>query len=357
MKKLTLKDLGFSSDLEQYRKDNNLDSFNIGRVISEHKDRYIVKTDVDEFDSELIGNLRFTAETQYDLPCVGDWVAISEYDKNKALIHSVYPRTSILERKAVGKFGKAQIIATNLDFGLIVQSVNRDFNINRIERYLTICNSAKIKPIIILSKIDLIEKPELDKILNQIKERIKDTPIIAISNQSQEDVDKIKSKLSKEKTYCLLGSSGVGKSTLINNLVGEKLMDTNEISERIDRGKHVTTHRELIVSKNGILIDNPGMREVGISNDTMGIEITFNDIVNLSYQCKFKDCTHVNEKGCAILKALETEDIDEESYINFQKMQRERDFYESDSVERKKKDKSFGKMIKNVKKQRKNNKY
>lgn len=354
---MTLEDLGYRAELEKHRKENNLCSFDIGRVISEHKDRFIVRTETNEFDAELIGNLRFTAVSKHDLPCVGDWVAISEYDENKALIHHVYPRSSFLERKAVSKLSETQIIATNIDFGLIVQSVNRDFNINRIERYLTICNSSNIKPIVVLSKIDLIDKTELRKIIGDINERVKVIPIIAISNQSQIGLDEIKSKLSKGKTYCLLGSSGVGKSTLINNLVGEKIMITGEISERIDRGKHVTTHRELIVSENGILIDNPGMREVGITSSNKGLEITFDEILNVSYNCKFNDCTHTNEIGCAILKAVENGEIDSETYLNFHKMERERDFFESNSTERKKKDKSFGKMIKNVKKQRKIDKY
>ena len=354
---MTIDDLGYNAELEKYRKEQNLDSFEIGRVILEHKDRYVVKTKNTEYDSELIGNLIYTAQSKYDLPAVGDWVAIAAYDENKALIHSIYPRHSILERKAVGKQGQTQIIATNIDFALIVQSVNRDFNINRLERYLTICHSSEIKPIIVLSKIDLIEKPELDKILENLNKRIKDIPIIAISNQSQIGLDKIKSKLSKGKTYCLLGSSGVGKSTLINNLVGEKLMMTAEISESIDRGKHITTHRELIVTKNGILIDNPGMREVGITNSTAGLEITFDKILEISKNCKFNDCTHTNEKDCAILKAVENREIDSESYLNFLKMERERDFFESSVEERKKKDKDFGKMIKKSKKQRNQDKF
>ena len=157
---MTIKDLGYNAELEKYRKDQGLDTFEVGRVISEHKDRYVVKTKNSEYNSEVIGNLSFTAESKNDLPEVGDWVAISEYDKNKALIHSVYPRHSILERKAAGKISQTQIIATNIDYALIIQSVNRDFNINRIERYLTICHSSKIKPIIVLSKIDLIEKSQ-----------------------------------------------------------------------------------------------------------------------------------------------------------------------------------------------------
>jgi ribosome biogenesis GTPase len=354
---MTIKDLGYNAELEKYRKDQGLDAFEVGRVISEHKDRYVVKTKNGEYNSEVIGNLRFTAESKNDLPAVGDWVAISEYDENKALIHSVYPRHSILERKAAGKISQTQIIATNIDYALIIQSVNRDFNINRIERYLTICHSSKIKPIIVLSKIDLIEKSQLDKTLESLNKRLKNVSIIAISNLSQIGLDKIKAQLSKGKTYCLLGSSGVGKSTLINNLVGEKLMITGEISESIDRGKHITTHRELIVTENGILIDNPGMREVGITNSTDGLEMTFDGFLELSQNCKFNDCTHTNEKHCAILKAVENGEIEHESYVNFLKMARERDFFESSLEERKKKDKDFGKMIKSYKKQRKQDKY
>jgi ribosome biogenesis GTPase len=354
---MTIKDLGYNAELEKYRKDQGLDAFEVGRVISEHKDRYVVKTKNSEYNSEVIGNLRFTAESKNDLPAVGDWVAISEYDENKALIHSVYPRLSILERKAAGKISQTQIIATNIDYALIIQSVNRDFNINRIERYLTICHSSKIKPIIVLSKIDLIEKSQLDKTLESLNKRLKNVSIIAISNLSQIGLDKIKAQLSKGKTYCLLGSSGVGKSTLINNLVGEKLMMTGEISETIDRGKHITTHRELIVTEHGILIDNPGMREVGITNSTDGLEMTFDGFLELSQNCKFNDCTHTNEKHCAILKAVENGEIEHESYVNFLKMARERDFFESSLEERKKKDKDFGKMIKSYKKQRKQDKY
>ena len=354
---MTLKDLGYISVLEDFRKEQNLDSFKVGRVISEHKDRYIVKTESNEFEAELLGNLRYTATNRNDLPAVGDWVAMSEYDGNKALIHSVFPRKSILERKAVGKLGQTQIIATNIDYGLIVQSVNRDFNTNRLERYLTICNASKIEPIIVISKIDLISKKELDDLLGEIKERIKNVRLFTISNKSQLGIEEIKSALIKGKTYCLLGSSGVGKSTLINTLSGTKLMNTGEISQSIDRGKHVTSHRELIVLENGLLIDNPGMREVGITNTSDSLEITFDEISILAQECKYNDCNHTKEKDCAILKAVESGEIDSESFMNYQKMQREKDFFDSSVEERKKKDKSFGKMIRNVKKQRKLDKY
>lgn len=358
MKEITLEDLGYNTSLEQHRKSQNLESFDVGRVISEHRDRYIVKSKTGEFDSEVIGNLRFTAESKSDLPAVGDWVAISEYDEGKALIHSIYPRHSVLERQAVGKSGERQIIATNIDYAIIVQAVNRDFNINRLERYLTICNSSNVKPIIILSKVDLIDELELETQMNQIAERIKVIPVIAISNQSHIGLDRLNTMINKGKTYCLLGSSGVGKSTLLNNLMGEELMTTGAISQSVDRGKHITSHRELIILDNGgILIDNPGMREVGITEATIGLEITFDAIVKLSQSCKFNDCKHVNEKGCAILEAVASGEIDSNAYANFQKMERERAHFESSAIEKRKKDKAFGMMIKSVKKEMKRNKY
>ncbi|WP_276388318.1 ribosome small subunit-dependent GTPase A [Eudoraea chungangensis] len=354
---MTLEDLGYNRELENYRKEQKLDSFGIGRVILEHKDRYTVKTVSNEFNSELIGNLRFTATNKNELPSVGDWVAISEYDEDKALIHAVLRRKSVLERKAVGKLGQTQIIATNIDFGLIVQSVNRDYNINRLERYLAICNASRIDPIIILSKVDLINPKELNSILVQVNNRIKNVPVIPMSNQTHLGIEEIKSKLIKGQTYCLLGSSGVGKSTLINTLTGIDLMNTGKISESIDRGKHVTSHRELIVLENGILIDNPGMREVGITDVSDGLEMTFDDIFNLAQDCKFSDCTHTIEKGCAILNAIEKEELNSDSYANFIKMEKEKNYFESNAQERRKKDKDLGKMIKGIQKQRRNNKY
>src|SRR4030042_923573 len=166
---MTLEDLGYNNILEKFRIENNLNSFEIGRIIAEHKERYIVKTTQGEFEAEITGNMRFTAKSREDFPAVGDWVALTTYDSDFAIIHKILPRFSIIKRQAVGQFGEIQIIATNIDYAFLVQAVDRDFNINRLERYLTICNSSKVSPIIVLSKIDLINEQQISEILENIK--------------------------------------------------------------------------------------------------------------------------------------------------------------------------------------------
>jgi ribosome biogenesis GTPase len=348
---MTLNELGYTSEIENYRIQHGLESFGVARVISEHKERYMVKTAEKEFEGEILGNLRFTAQSRADFPAVGDWVAISEYDEDKVLIHAVFPRKSIIERQAVGKKGEKQIIAANIDKAFIVQAVDRDFSINRIERYLTICHMSNVEPVIILNKIDLVEGSELSQLIDNIQKRIKDVPVFAVSNESHHGIEQLEEVIEKGKTYCLLGSSGVGKSTLLNTLSGQPFMKTDSISEFSERGRHVTTHRELRVLENGgILIDNPGMREVGIADSSEGLEITFDMIFDMAKDCKFNDCTHTTETGCAVLEAVDKGEIDGSSYENYLKMEREKEHYESTVAEKRKKDKSFGKMVKHMKK-------
>lgn len=358
MKHINLEDLGFKQRLHKYKIENQLDSFLMGRVILQHRERYIVLTEQGEKESELLGNLRYTAESSMDFPAVGDWVALADYDTNKGIIHAIYPRDTVLSRQAVGKKGEKQIIATNLDYGIIVQSLNRDFSINRLERYLTICNASSIIPIIILSKVDLIGKKERLNIIYQVKERAKNIPLLTISNVTGEGLDDVRTLIEKGKTYCLLGSSGVGKSTLINCITGRILMKTNEISNSIGRGKHVTTHRELLVLETGgILIDNPGMREVGITDSSSGLASTFEQIIELKEHCKYNNCNHVNTKGCAVLDAVDSGQLDENVYENYMKLEREQEHYTSTIFEKRQKDKAFGKMVKNVLKYKKRDKY
>ena len=348
---MTLEDLGYNEIVEQYRRTNQFEPFIIGRIIAEHKERYIVKNQEGEYDAEITGHLRFTAQNRSDYPAVGDWVAFTVHDENKGLIHALFPRQSMIERAAVGKFGEKQIIGTNIEYAFIVQAVDRDYNLNRIERYLTISHASGVKPIILLTKIDLIRDDELAQIISTINKRLPDIKVIALSNETNVGLDQLQQNIEKGKTYCLLGSSGVGKSTVINNLLGVKAMRTDAISLVSDRGKHVTTHRELHVLKNGgIMIDNPGMREVGIADAGSGIELTFDTIYELAQACKYKNCTHTNEPGCAVLAGLENESIEQAAYENYLKMGREKEHFEMSLMDKRKKDKAMGKMMKNYKK-------
>lgn len=354
---MNLQDLGYTAYLEQWRKDNKLDGFEVGRVIAEHKERYIIKTAEGEYEAEITGNMRFAAKSREDFPALGDWVALTTYESDFAIIHHIYPRHAVIKRKAVGQFGEVQIIATNVDFAWLVQAIDRDFNINRLERYLTICHAARVQPIIVLTKIDLIDEAQVQQIIASIKGRINHIEVFALSSETLQGYEAIQAAIQKGKTYCMLGSSGVGKSTLLNKLSGKTVMKTDAISQSTHKGRHITSHRELLILDNGgLLIDNPGMREVGMADTTEGLEATFDQIVRLAQQCKFKDCTHTNEIGCAVLEAVEREELDARSYENFMKMERENAHFESSAEERRKKDKEFGKFVKNYKKDMKKNK-
>jgi ribosome biogenesis GTPase / thiamine phosphate phosphatase len=348
---MKLEDLGYNDRIKKLRTENNLNDFEIGRVTSEHRERYIVKTEEGEFEAEITGNMRFSASSREGFPAVGDWVALTTYGSDFAVIHKIIPRLSTISRQAVGQFGEIQIIAANIDFALIVQAVDRDFSINRIERYLTICISSKVTPVIILTKTDLINEQSKAEIIESIHKRLNDVQVFAISNETQDGYDALKRIIEKGKTFCMLGSSGVGKSTLLNNLSGRSIMKTGAISESTSKGRHVTSHRELIVLENGgILIDNPGMREVGIVDTANGLETTFDIVLSLAQNCKFKDCTHTNETGCSVIEAVEKGRLDKRLFENYQKMQRERLFFETSVAEKKKKDKIFGKILKDYKK-------
>jgi len=352
---MNLLDLGLNKELTVYLKDNQLSDFSIGRVTQEHRERYVVSDGENEYDAEITGNLRFSANSRADFPAVGDWVAMKVYNSYHAIIYKILPRKSVLERQAVGKFGETQIISRNIDVAFIIQAINNNFSINRLERYLTICYSANIEPILVISKIDLVTEKEIQKAIDKLEIRDKKIKYILLSNITHTGLDQILDFMQKGKTYCVVGSSGVGKSTLINNLLKKNILKTGQISLSTNKGRHITDHRELFVLENGgIIIDTPGMKELGITENTEGIITTFQEIVDIALNCKFPDCKHINETGCAVIEALNKGTIDKESYDNYQKILKEQERFQTTIFEKRKKDKAFGKMIKNYLKDKKN---
>lgn len=346
-KRLAPEDLGYNDKFERYRIENHLIDLDVGRVIAEHKERYIVKTHDREIESEIIGKLRFTAKNREDFPAVGDWVALSVYDQDLAVIHHIFPRFSVIKRRAAGQSGEVQIIAANVDYAFIIMSVNRDFSLNRLERYLSICNVSGISPIVILNKSDLLDQHQIAELTAETKARVQNFPVIALSNETRTGYESLQTFITKGKTYCLLGSSGVGKSTLLNNLQGRNLMKTDSISKSANRGKHITSHRELFLLENGgMIIDNPGMREVGIADSTSGLEVTFNKIADLAETCRFKNCTHSHETDCAVVEAVQKGIIDEAGYLNYLRLEKEKAHFETTVEERRKKEKVLSKIIK-----------
>ena len=353
---MNLEDLGLTKGLSLDIKSTDSEGTVIGRVTKEHRERYVVSDGEHEYEAEITGNLRYTASSREDFPAVGDWVAMSVYDADQAVIHKILPRTTILARQAVGKTGEKQIISTNIDYAFIVQAISNNFNINRLERYLSICYSAGIVPILVLSKTDLVTEEETEAAVRALEKRDRNVKYILLSNVTRDGLDRILEIMEKGKTYCVIGSSGVGKSTLINNLMEKEILKTGEISLSTNKGKHVTEHRELIVLDNGgIVIDTPGMKELGMTDDADGISTTFHDIDQLSANCRFPDCSHTDEDGCAVLEALNNGTIDRESYENYLKLIREQQRFSSTVAEKRRKDKSLSKLIKNYYKDMKRN--
>ena len=324
---------------------------NKARVISEYKGAYKVKNETGEFLAKVTGKRIFDALSREDYPAVGDWVIIDELPENQAVIKEILPRKTIIKRKSIRKDG-AQIIATNIDVAFIIESVDRDFNLNRFERYFVIAKDGGVKPSIILNKIDLISKEELVEKLEEIKKRFLNVDVILTSNVTNSGIDDLKAHILKGKTYCFLGSSGVGKSSLINKLIGENIIKTVNISTSTGKGKHTTTNREMYFLENGgIVIDNPGMREVGMTDANIGIDNLFDEINVLGKKCRYVDCTHIHEPGCEVLAMLKADKLDKEKYSNYISLKNESEHYEMDELEKRKKDQQFGKFVKNAKKE------
>lgn len=354
---LKIEDLGYDDFFESERARRGSEGVRVARVISQSRGGYKVKDADGEYIAKVTGKRIHTASSREDYPAVGDWVELSDVAGGQAVIQGIVPRKSVIKRKSVGKGngyeGKSdvQIIATNVDTAFVVEAVDRDYSLNRLERYVAIARDGGVRVAVILNKIDLISAEERDAKIAEIEERFGDIDVITASAATNGGADMLRGHIGKGKTYCFLGSSGVGKSSLINRLLTAGGLRTGEIGSHSGRGKHVTTAREMFFLPNGgIVIDNPGVREVGMTDTDAGIEESFDGIATLAGDCRFTDCTHTQEPGCAVLAALESGTIDRDRYSNYLGLRKEAERYGMTVSEQRNKHRSFGKFMKTAKK-------
>lgn len=325
---MTLEEFGFSSWFQEQIDPSTADGSSIARVTAVHKGWCDIFDGSKTRSAKSAGTLRRAARADKNYLTVGDWILCNSLDEGDfAMIHTVLKRKTELKRKTVGREVAYQLIAANIDTAFVVHTLDKGYNLRKLERYLSIVHNSGIEPVVLLSKKDLPGSKERRARIKEVKERLPNVRILAVNNTARFGLRHVKKLLKPASTTCLLGASGVGKTTLINSLLGKAdEYVTLPVREKDGKGIHSTTRRELIVLKNGaLLIDTPGMRELGHLDSAAGIDETFEDIVALEPGCKFRDCAHVNTKGCAIEAAVEAGTIPKERYDHFIRMRTESD--------------------------------
>ena len=345
-----LRRFGYNDYFDTNRRQLGATVEQLARVTAEHKGVYEVAGMAGVCRAAVTGKRMLHATSRDDYPAVGDWVVVKDDPDDSKVITDVLPRRTTLRKKQGGR-DESRLIAANVNVALIVESTDRDYSLNRFERYLVLAREGGIIPVIILNKADLYTKEDLVKSVTAIQERFGDVAVLVTSTKTATGLHELISHIQPGLTYCFVGSSGVGKSTMINALLKQDTIATSEISEKTGRGMHTTTARQMyIMSNGGIIIDNPGSREVGVvSASSSDVGEVFDDIIDLVRACRFNNCSHTNEPECAIRRAIDTGSLDRGRYDNYQRLQKEAAHREMNAYARRQKDKKFGKMIKKVK--------
>ncbi len=351
---MKLSDLGFDQWFQSQVSDLRQEGRDIARISAVDRGAYLIRNQTKEVPAELAGKFYFQLESSIDLPCVGDWVAVQYHNNDtEAIIYEVFPRKTFLRRKFAGEKVDFQMIAANIDVAFIVQSCHFDFNVRRMDRYLVMAADGGVEPIVVLTKTDLIVPEELEQKLATITSSTITARVLALSNITGLGFDEFQQVLVSGRTYCLLGSSGVGKTTLLNRLLGQDAFDTKVVSGT-GEGIHTTTRRQLIVLNQGaMLIDTPGMRELGLLGVSEGVNQGFEDIVQLALNCRYSNCSHTQEPGCAVRAAVTSGVLTEDRYSSYVKLKKESEYHELSYLDKRKKDRTFGRFIKSAKKQMK----
>jgi ribosome biogenesis GTPase len=318
---VNLQSLGWDETLAEAFQPYELDGLVPARAAVEHRIDYVVYTELGELRAETTGKLRHEGEH----PAVGDWLAVAARpDEGRATIHAVLPRKSAFIRKSPFNETKPQVLAANVDVVFIVAGLDNDFNIRRIERYLTLGWESGAQPVVLLTKADLCD--DVDARVAEVEAVAFGVPVHAVSAPRGDGVETVRSYVPPGRTAALLGSSGVGKSTLVNALVGHEVLATQPVREGDSEGRHTTTHRELVLlPEGGLVLDTPGMRELQLWDAEEGIAASFDDVEALTAQCRFTDCSHGEEPGCAVREAIKDGTLDKERFESWQKLQRELD--------------------------------
>jgi ribosome biogenesis GTPase / thiamine phosphate phosphatase len=351
---MELAELGFDPWFQAQASDLRQEGYRIARIAAVDRGAYLIRNDLGEIPAELAGKFYFQVKSPLNLPCVGDWVTVQYHtDDTAAIIHGLFPRKTFLRRKSAGERVDFQMIAANIDSAFIVQSCHFDFNVRRLDRYLVMAADGQVEPIIILTKTDLVAADELEQKLEAIKQAGITARVLALSSVTGSGLDEFQQMLIPGRTYGLLGSSGVGKTTLVNRLLGRDAFDTKAVSGT-GEGTHSTARRQLIVLHQGsLLIDTPGMRELGLLGASAGVNQEFGDVAELSSKCRYADCGHTREPGCAVLAAVTGGELSAERYASYLKLRKESEFHELSYVDKRKKDRAFGRLIKAALKQMK----